>query len=109
MTPAIRVRLYELEPEIAADLQTALSSLLVENVTENPQVVFCSVQPQSLRRALRRFPKRAVVVASRLPEVRAWLDALEAGASDYCAAPFESMQLNWILQNQLNARHAAAA
>jgi hypothetical protein len=109
MNPAIRIRIFDLEPEIAADLQTALSSLPVETVTEDPQVVFCSVEPKILKRALRRFPRRAVVVVSRLPEVRAWLDALEAGAADYCAAPFESIQLNWILQNQLSARHAAAA
>jgi len=109
MTPIVRVHLFDLEPEIAADLQNALSTLPVETVTENPQVVFCSVEPKTLRRALRRFPKRAVVVVSRLPEVRAWLDALEAGAADYCAAPFESIQLNWILQNQLGVRQAAAA
>jgi len=108
MTPPIRIRLYDLEPEIAADLQTALSSLRVETVTEDPQIVFCSVEPKTLKMALRRFPKRAVVVVSRLPEVRAWLDALEAGAADYCAAPFESIQLNWILQNQLSVCHAAA-
>jgi|WetSurMetagenome_2_1015567.scaffolds.fasta_scaffold739720_2 DNA-binding NtrC family response regulator len=108
MTPQVRVRLFELEPEIAGDLTTALSKLGTQLVNERPQVIFCSVSPSILQKALKRFPKLPVVVVSRLPEVRAWLDALEAGAADYCAAPFESIHLNWILSNQLGARAAAA-
>ena len=34
---------------------------------------------------------------TRLPDVPRWLDALEAGARDYCGAPFECIQLRWIL------------
>ena len=30
-------------------------------------------------------------------ETQEWLDALEAGAADYCAAPFEPVQLRWLL------------
>lgn len=100
MTPAIRVHLHDLEPEIEADLRTALSSVSVETVTEDPQVVFCPAEPKALRTALNSFPRRAVIVVSRVPEIHAWLDSLEAGAADYCAAPFEPNHLDWILQNQ---------
>lgn len=103
MAVHLRVRLFELEPEVAGDLASALSKLGVEAVEEDPQVVFCSVAPKILRKALRRFPRLPVVVVSRLPEVRSWLDALEAGAADYCAAPFEAIHLGWILQNQMDA------
>jgi DNA-binding response OmpR family regulator len=108
MTEQVRVRLYELEPEIAADLTIAFLKIGIETADERPQIVFCSVAPKILQRALRRFPRLPVVVVSRLPEVRSWLDALEAGAADYCAAPFESIHLDWILQNQLRVRMAAA-
>jgi chemotaxis response regulator CheB len=34
-------------------------------------------------------PGVPVVVVSRLPEASLWLNVLELGAADYCAAPFE--------------------
>ena len=40
-----------------------------------------------------------VIVTSRLPEVRDWLDALDAGAADYCASPFERSHIQWILES----------
>jgi len=40
-------------------------------------------------------------VVSRFPDVKQWLDALDAGASDYCGAPFERVQLHWILNSVL--------
>jgi hypothetical protein len=43
------------------------------------------------------------VVVSRLPEVSAWLDALEQGAADYCGAPFERKQVGWVLNSSLPA------
>ena len=56
-----------------------------------------------LKALKRRSLKPAVVVASRLPEVSAWLDALEHGAANYCAAPFESRDIRWILEAALGA------
>ena len=43
------------------------------------------------------YPDLPVVVVTRQPEARQWLDALDAGAADYCGAPFEHVQLRWIL------------
>ena len=43
------------------------------------------------------YPDLPVIVATRHPEARFWLDALEAGAADYCGAPFERVQLRWVL------------
>ncbi len=50
-----------------------------------------------------------VVVVTRLPEVSGWLDALEAGATDYCSAPFEAVQIRWILDSALSRPRAFAA
>src|SRR5260370_18218537 len=49
---------------------------------------------QVLRSNRIRLP---VIVASRLPEDQEWLDALDAGAADYCALPFERCHIQWIL------------
>jgi DNA-binding NtrC family response regulator len=46
-------------------------------------------------------PALPFVVVTRIPETSAWLDALEAGATDYCGAPIESGQINWIMESAL--------
>ena len=55
----------------------------------------------------RMRPDLPVVVVSRLPEVSAWLDALEQGAADYCGAPFERKQVGWVLNSSLPESQAA--
>lgn len=50
-----------------------------------------------------------VIVVTRLPETADWLDALEAGAADYCSAPFEPIQVRWILDSALSQPRAFAA
>ena len=44
-----------------------------------------------------------VVVVSRIPETSEWLDAIDAGATDYCAAPFEPQHISWLVQSALLA------
>ena len=57
------------------------------------------------------YPDLPVIVVTRQPEARFWLDALEAGAMDYCGAPFERVQLRWVLGSIVaeEARRQAAA
>lgn len=70
-------------------------------------VVFCPAEPEQCAPLLEAMkterPGLPVVAVSRLPEVSAWLDALERGAVDYCAPPFESAQIHWVLQSALKA------
>jgi DNA-binding NtrC family response regulator len=70
-------------------------------------VVFCPAEPEQYAPLLEGIhvekPGLPVVVVSRLPEASAWLDALELGAADYCAPPFEPAQIQWILQSALKA------
>ncbi len=56
----------------------------------------------------RQKPDLPVVVVSRTPEVSEWLDAIEAGASDYCAAPFETSHIQWILDSTTKGQAAPA-
>lgn len=77
-----------------------------------PDLVFCPSDRRhflNVLAAARRSPRRVPVVAvSRAPEVTEWLDAMEAGASDYCGAPFESRDIRWILTTNLERRSLTA-
>ena len=68
-------------------------------------VVFCSADRREYERLLVALKQRGlqlpVVVVSRIPETSEWLDALDAGATDYCAAPFEPSHLSWLVQSAL--------
>jgi len=115
-----RVLLFGLDESLRKELTSALNdqdqsvrSASTENCTDCdwvireaiPDIVFCSSAPNCFKAMLdaikRVSPKLPIVVVSRLPEVSEWLDALEVGAADYCAAPFEASQLRWILESNL--------
>jgi DNA-binding response OmpR family regulator len=49
------------------------------------------------------------VVITRTPDTREWLDALEAGATDYCSVPIDTRQLHWMLESVLPRPRFAAA
>jgi DNA-binding response OmpR family regulator len=53
---------------------------------------------QSVRQARPTLP---FVVVTRIPDTSAWLTALEAGATDYCSAPFVVREINWIMESVL--------
>ncbi|WP_321477113.1 hypothetical protein [uncultured Paludibaculum sp.] len=113
-----KATLFGLEGVLSNALSDALSrcNCFTFNQTQDqdrehphPDIVFCSPSPDVLKPVLQRFKHTPVVVVSRLPEVDGWLDALEAGAADYCAAPFETTQLRWLLDTHARARKALAA
>ena len=110
------VLLYGLDGALAGPLGEALvhCSCHVKNTEarsekQTADIVFCAHTPDVLNDALSRFKATPVVVVSRLPEVDGWLDALEAGAADYCAAPFETAQLQWLLDSHTKVRAALYA
>lgn len=71
-------------------------------------VLFCAPDTTLVRELRARCPHAVIIAASRFPNTDDWLDTIEAGANDYCAAPFETAQLRWILQsNLLHSRLAA--
>jgi len=85
---------------------TAPECLALAELTQ-ADVVFCKAEPAEYRVLLEDLKRRGlrlpVVVVSRIPEVSEWLDAIEAGAVDYCAAPFERRHMSWLIQSALLA------
>ncbi|HWR53644.1 MAG TPA: response regulator [Bryobacteraceae bacterium] len=116
-----RVVLLGLEEGLAAELGSVLKSqehtVIAEpyhQPSECPRllrkvgadIVFCPAERGrylALLKALERDSEAPppVIVVSRTPEVADWLDAMEAGASDYCTAPFEPTHIAWILQSNV--------
>jgi len=106
-----RVTLLGLPEDLASQLARILLDeshrvsrcLYVSDLRRNPNccAVFISGDTpdysQTLSRIREARPGLPVIVVTRQPEARHWLDALDAGAADYCGAPFEHVQLRWIL------------
>jgi DNA-binding NtrC family response regulator len=87
---------------------------LQDVTSEEAEVAFVSGDSPEFHHnltSLRKFaPDLPLVVVTRLPENSRWLDALEAGAKDYCGAPFEHVQMKWIMDTVCPpARHRTAA
>jgi len=123
-TPFARIVLLGLDDSLAGELRAVLGrrqDVYTEAFLSGHEclrtverlgaaLIFCAADPSrylDLLDAVRREkPDLPVVVVSRAPEVSEWLDAIEAGASDYCAAPFEPAHIQWILDS--NLRHHSA-
>ena len=114
-----KVLLFGLEHSIADQLNPVLEQLgqtvqvaqLASGVLEHTDANVVFANGDSLGAVRDKRPELPVVVVTRMPEVRGWLDALEAGASDYCGAPFEATQVRWVLDSSLriHTAHRVAA
>lgn len=117
------ILLYGLSEELSSDLLQALGLVCdvchirpmsdrTESVQELQQsdvnLVFCRPEPRTIRRIRDANPASAIIAVSRFPETTEWIDSIEAGADDYCAAPFESSQLRWMFDSCLGYTKAAA-
>ncbi len=75
------------------------------------EFIFCAAEPASylplLEAARRVKPGLRVIVVSESADVSGWLEALESGAADYCAPPFETAQMHWILESALKSYPSA--
>jgi DNA-binding NtrC family response regulator len=76
-------------------------------------IVFAGGEPAHylplLKLVRKERPSMPFVVVTRFPETNEWLDALEAGATDYCSEPFENRQIHWLMENALPKSHTVAA
>jgi len=75
-------------------------------------IFLCEDHPDYLAalRAIRAYASPpAVIVVTRLAETSRWIDALEAGAADYCPEPFERNSTRWLLDSILGNPEAVAA
>ena len=112
-----------LEPHTAAQLHRALDQqahkvevLPADTTAEklrNADVVFAAGDNHGYRKLLAevrtRAPRQPFIVVTRLPDTRKWIDALEGGATDYCAEPLEPHQIYWLLDAALGRKKAKAA
>jgi hypothetical protein len=75
-------------------------------------IVFAGGEPTCyislLKRVREARPSVPFVVITRTPDTREWLDALEAGATDYCSVPIDTRQLHWMLESVLPRSRFAA-
>ena len=112
-----KILLFGLEATMADDLSRVLRQLGENVQTVAPgsgaaipgdvQLIFAPEADLVSMRQIR--PGVPVIVVSRLPEVSAWLRALEQGAADYCGAPFEPRQVRWALNSSLAPTNRIAA
>ena len=121
-----KILLYGLPAELSRELRDALITIrnvpAIEDAAppgSNPipwqsiDLVFCSANHESLTNLLQatalQRPRLRIIATSRLPETAEWLASVEAGAVDYCAAPFEATQLRWLLKTHLSTQNPVAA
>lgn len=105
-----KVILAGLEPVILDELRHALRLLDVEVTTtgdSGADLVFCGTA--QVEQLVRVYPDLPVIAVCGQRQITDWLDAMEAGAVDYCAAPFEATHLSWILQSNLRPTTRPAA
>ena len=115
--------LIGVEQTIAADIDRAVSAEWnrvhkephdggLRNLTD-AEIIFAGGDPAQylplLRRVREARPTLPFVVVTGSAETEAWLDALEAGATDYCCAPFELRQIQWLMESALPKHRAAAS
>ena len=94
----MNVMLIGVNDELRNSLEPVLQSLDSVPGRENAfDVIFCGAEAGLIDRVRRSNPEARIVAVTRLAETDRWLDAIEAGADDYCAAPFEAFHLRWTL------------
>ncbi len=76
-------------------------------------VIFISGDQQSYREVLGNIGRfngaPSVIVISRLGETSGWIDALEAGAADFLAAPYTLPQVSGAIETAMARPRAFAA
>ncbi|MBS1827381.1 MAG: hypothetical protein JST93_18845 [Acidobacteria bacterium] len=84
---------------VPADLLSFLAVLQ----ESQPDVLFCPAGHRHLHEILERASAQRlpVVVVTQYPDAREWIDAMDAGATDYVSVPFHRDQIEWVLQSSL--------
>lgn len=77
------------------------------------EMVFAGGGPACYLSLLRRIrevrPTLPFIVVTRTPETKDWIDALKAGATDYCSEPIETRQFHWLMESALSRHRVGAA
>jgi len=108
-----RVFLTGIEDSVAKTLQHALAIERHQIETRpcdtpvddflNADIVFAGGGAKQylplLQRVRQSHPTLPFVVVTVFPNTTEWLDALDAGATDYCSAPFQLRQISWLMES----------
>jgi DNA-binding NtrC family response regulator len=101
---ALRNVLESLGHAVISGQSTVLASL---------DAVFCSGDDPDCKLIVKSLntlrPSLPVVVVTAKPECIRWLEALEAGAANYCSSPFSAAQLGFILESLPNIARVYSA
>ena len=106
---------YSLTQLLRAEVHQVTRKVYLQDLEHGPQpqAVFISGDNTEFCRTIallrQRDPKLPVVVVTRQPGAKHWLDALEAGATDYCGAPFERLPVRWMMESLALAERQTAA
>ena len=113
--------LFGLDHDLADQLRTVLRQqghrVQGSDSPEGPEmsradILFAGGDGPDYRRTVTYFtgrhPGLPLVLVNRHPENGRWLDALELGAADYCGAPFEAVQVNWLIDSVMRQAGAVA-
>jgi DNA-binding NtrC family response regulator len=103
-----KVLLTGLSPSLQQIVREALRTRAVEvPEIKDATVALCAAGDLANLRSI--DPELPAIVMSEKTNVSEWLDALEAGAADYCGAPFEPDHLARLLSsNQRSLAFSAA-
>lgn len=87
------------QPHLPEDVESG-ARLLAES---RAHVVFIPAEAGRMKRSLdaAKAAHLPAIVVSHSADIGQWLDAMDAGASDYAAAPFDVGELRWILRSTL--------
>ena len=93
------------------EVQRAKHNITIKELL-SANIVFAGGDPDQYLSVLRRVravdPILSFIVVARFAETAEWLDALEAGATDYCVAPFDQGQVRSLMAAALSRRAVAA-
>ena len=116
----VHALLFGLSEDLAGELLPTLKSCALDvdavhsqrahALADSPaRIIFCGADVNLVSELRSAKPDASIVVVSRHPEVSDWLDSIEAGATDYCAAPFETSQMKWIVESSLRSAPSVIA
>jgi DNA-binding NtrC family response regulator len=109
----------DLSEQLAAVLRSLAHDVLItaslecSSIDRRASMVFAGGDSPGYREIIGNLtaarPGTPVIVVNRFPENGRWLDALELGAADYCGAPFENVQIDWLVNGALKGLQQRAA
>ncbi len=101
-----------LRPHFSVHLIQSREELRARLSSKHPEAVVLNIEDCRLTEIAnlhRDFPALPIVCTHRIPDEEMWMAALEAGASDVCAADDVETLLTSVLRSMALARGTAAA